>query len=131
LTGRGVDSSETIVASGPSILNRDEAVGSGLNETWRGEQASRNTEYADQASAEAPQSALDAFKQGGLLASLEFMTRPQIQEIGGQPQTAPASNVALDSNWVAGANRTAGSQSNIAGSNPSGAAQPTTSIASG
>jgi hypothetical protein len=130
-TARDTDSSETIASSGPSVLERDEAIGSGLNETWRQDRASPSPEYGEQASADAPQSALDAFKQGGLLASLEFMTRPQIQEIGGQPQTAPASDVALDSNWVAGASRTSDSQNNIARSNPSGTTQPTSSIGSG
>ena len=130
-SGRDTDFSESVASSGPSVLDRDEAIGSGLNEDWRRDRASRNSEYAVQASAEAPQSALDAFKQGGLLASLEFMTRPQIQEIGGQPQTAPASNIALDSNWVAGASRTAGGQATVARSDPSNAIRAASSITSG
>ena len=128
-SGRDTDFSESVASSGPSVLDRDEAIGSGLNEDWRRDRASRNSEYAVQASAEAPQSALDAFKQGGLLASLEFMTRPQIQEIGGQPQTAPASNIALDSNWVAGASRTAGGQAADVRSDPSNAVRQASSIA--
>lgn len=130
-TSSDTDSSEKIASSGPSILERDEAIGSGLNEAWRGDRTSPGPESIDQASNESPQSALDAFKQGGLLASLEFMTRPQIQEIGGEPQTAPANDVALDSNWVPGASRNPDAQNSIARSNQFGSVRPASSIDAG
>lgn len=96
--------SDASVASGPSVLHRDQAIGSGLNKQWRNQEDATVAEQT-QAAADRPQSALDAFKQGGLLASIEFMSRPRIQEIGSQPQTAPSVEQPTDSLWVAGASR--------------------------
>jgi hypothetical protein len=102
---------DEFVSSGASILDRSEAVGSGLKESWRDEPNAIYDRSASSSSFEEPRTAMDAFRQGGLLASLEFLTRPRIQEIGTQPQTSPAqeapggSEVASDSNWVAGATR--------------------------
>ena len=119
-----------VASSGTSILNRDRAIGSGLNDAWRTNPSTsdnRRSPSVIQTSAfEEPSSAVDAFKQGGLLASLEFLTRPRIQDIGGQPETAPqhesapganqlgANQSQTDSAWVAGATRSQDIQRGVA-----------------
>lgn len=102
----GGSESEYTNDSGASILSSDRAIGSGLNQDWRSKLANRRDSLTESADVPTPRSAVDAFKQGGLLASLEFLTRPQIQEIGSNPETTPPiTQPAADSNWVAGAGR--------------------------
>ncbi|MDB4331934.1 hypothetical protein OAA27_02575, partial [bacterium] len=136
------DGRETIASSQPiredafsdrgdSVLENENRVGSGLKRSaatsramqvdgdglsYGGIQQAGNLRDLAIEESSQPQTAMDAFREGGLVASLEFITRPRIQEIGAQPQTdafnlnqpvqAPGSQVvANDSNWISGQNR--------------------------
>ena len=110
--------------TGNPVLQAQEPIGSGVRQTGVERSVDPNTgsPNSEDRSEAMPQTAMDVFREEGLLASLEFMTRPKIQDIGAQqsqPQTllsstgsvdslrqAPQSNlVADDSNWVSGQSR--------------------------
>lgn len=99
-------------------MQNQQPIGSGIRQTGAEQAIDPNSGYRGEA---IPQTAMDVFREEGLLASLEFMTRPKIQDIGSQasqPQTqagfsangqvdslrqAPQSSlVGDDSNWVSG-----------------------------
>ncbi len=103
---------------GSSILDQSRPVGSGVRPANASDQAFKSDQNTD---APNRQTAMDVLREEGLLASLEFMTRPKIQDIGAQPQTNPSAMTADrsrsvgslpeagirgdDSNWVSGRNR--------------------------
>ena len=102
---------------GQSVLEPSQPIGSGVRSVVGENQLSERVQ-AESLTEQSGQTAMDVFREEGLLASLEFMTRPKIQDIGAQPQTAssryatggrPAWNAsprstlrANDSNWVSG-----------------------------
>ncbi len=106
---------------GGSVLENRNPVGSGIRQTPSAQSMSQNDNGR---TGQSDQTAMDVFREEGLLASIEFMTRPKIQEIGSgtQPQSsglitgsagslreAPQSRLlANDSNWVSGASRSNG-----------------------
>ena len=104
--------------AGSPVMQNQQPIGSGIRQTGVEQAIDPNSGYRGEA---IPQTAMDVFREEGLLASLEFMTRPKIQDIGSQasqPQTqaglsangqvdslrqAPQSSlVGDDSNWVSG-----------------------------
>ncbi len=88
----------------PSVLVRDPApIGSGLKEEWK-ENGSRKAN-GDTAANTSPRTFQEAVKQGGLLASIEFLGRPRLTEIGAGSTAPSASETAGDENWVTGVAR--------------------------
>ena len=103
---------------GGSVLEPSRPVGSGVRQVAGENQVSGISQDRSEGT---QQTAMDVLREDGLLASLEFMTRPRIQDIGAQPQTNPSRRqaervqssdslpesryAANDSNWVSGRSR--------------------------
>ncbi len=96
-------------SSGPSVLQSEATVGSGLNQSWQSNEVRQSVQDSPQRTGDVAQSGnttvTEAMKQGGLLASVEFLGRPRLLEIGGNPSAPHASETAGDANWVAGVGR--------------------------
>ncbi len=115
----------SMASSGPSILEQAdgqaETVGSGLSDNWNANDMRQSTETATQAGGETsvpaanttaaadssnqPKTINEAMKRGGLLASVEFLSRPRLSEINGAPSAPSANEQPSDGNWVAGFSR--------------------------
>lgn len=103
--------------SGRSVLRSDQAIGSGLRKLPATEESPRRTSSEAQSSVaetdsvgprlsqSSPTNVTDAMKKGGLLASVEFLSRPRLLEIGSAPAAPTAGETASDGNWVAGTSR--------------------------
>ncbi len=92
---------KTVVASGSSILENRSPVGSGLSAT---RQSSDERSRGAEATAP-PKTFTEAMKRGGLLASIEFLGRPRLLEIGATPSAPSVNETAGDANWVLGSGR--------------------------
>ena len=123
-------SEQSIVSRSQSVnasANQNQSIGSGLNtitqapilnpapgsisdtppaaDPWQHNRTRASSR--EQASANQPTTVTEAMKQGGLLASVEFIGRPKLLEIGDRPAAPAASEKPADSNWIAGAVRPA------------------------
>jgi hypothetical protein len=81
------------------------------------------------APAPAPRNVTEAMQQGGLLASVEFIGRPRLLEIGAAAQAPSPSDVASDENWVSGASRANISPTGFAVNPPSSIMQAAAQLA--
>ncbi len=113
---------ELVASSGRSVLQQErQPVGSGLNETWQSSedrvaQSHANTSQNGPVAANTGDNVTDAMKRRGLLASVEFLGRPRLLEIGSAPAAPRGSETASDSNWIAG-DSAAGSRMQSASAN--------------
>ncbi len=83
------------------------AIGSGLNDNWR---AGGDRDIADDSLSttlpnKKPSSLKEAVTQNGLLASMEFLGRPRLLDIGADATAPNGSESAGDENWVTGVSR--------------------------
>lgn len=108
--------------AGPSVLQQTgEAIGSGLRQDWQAQAAQATAAAAIEPPVVAadvwagrPRTLTEAVKQGGLLATVEFLGGPRLADIGAGP-TAPSTNaIARDTNWVIGRSRNPADNSTVA-----------------
>ena len=80
-----------------SVLEGQRPIGSGIRQTSAGQTISgvTNRELPSE-----PRSAMDVFREDGLLASLEYITSPKIQDIGAQPQTGRSGSLLEEANTL-------------------------------
>ena len=115
----GTPAPKLIASSGTSIVQSQQAAG-GRSEDWRsndarsavgeastGSQTEAAPQVAPQPTVAEAETVTDAMQRGGLLASVEFLSRPRLLDIGGGPSAPRANETASDANWVAGVARPA------------------------